>query len=102
MSTYAEKIDAAMVGARASLDTLDELLAEFVATRPDVPPDIALLSLNDVRRLIGAARSSITPKLAEAVPGSDHSASRRVDVLEQEAPHLIAPNIADAEADHGE
>lgn len=63
MSTNAEQMRVAMIGARAALDTFDGLLADFTANRPDVDADAAILSLNDVRRLVGVARSGIAPKL---------------------------------------
>lgn len=37
---------------------------------------------------------------ARCAAADDHSASRRVDVLEREAPHLLAPSAPLEAADH--
>lgn len=92
MSTREDLMDAGLIGARAGLKTLDRLLGEFAAVRPDVPPDAALFSLNDVRRIIAVACESI-PEF-DAAPALEVEAigSRNTETLQREAPHLLAPD----------
>lgn len=45
-------------------------------------------------------RSVYREVCSRCAPRDDHSASRRVDVLEREAPHLIAPPAPLEAADH--
>jgi hypothetical protein len=55
------QMTAAMVGARAALQTMDKLLDEFFDTpRIDgITADTPFLSVNDVRRLLSAAEVSM-------------------------------------------